>query len=88
MPAQLEDGDVARGGEVEPPEVALLHVVDEVLVRRVRGSLALQLEDHQAVVVPGREQVLRRVRRQHPEALVLALVRVHARPARHGALAM
>lgn len=55
IPAQLEDGRVARGGEIESPQVPVLHVVHEVLVRRVSGPLAFELEDHEAVVVSGRE---------------------------------
>ena len=60
------------GGEVELAEVLFLDVVEEVAVDCVRRPLPLQLEDDHARVVAGGEEVEGRVRRDDPEAVVLA----------------
>ena len=73
--------DVVRAarGEVDVLEDAGGDVVGVGAVDGVGGALARELEDDHAGVVPRGEQVDLGVRRQDPEAVVLAAERLHVR---------
>ena len=52
LPPQLHAGRVLGRAELELAQVLVLDVVEHVLVRGEGRSLALQLEDDHAAVVP------------------------------------
>ena len=79
----LHDGGVPAGGEVQLPQVFLLHVVEDVAGHGVGGSLPLQLEDDHPAVVTGSEQVESGVAGQDPEPVVLSPEGVEAGPLAH-----
>jgi hypothetical protein len=66
------------GGEVQFPEVALLNIVEQVARQRMRGPLALQLEDDHAGIVTRGKQVEAGMPGDDPEAVVLAAKCVEA----------
>jgi hypothetical protein len=76
--ARRRERRVALRRAVVRAHVPVFKIINGRARGRVRGPLALELEDDHARVVPGREQVDRGVRGEHPEAVVLAAEGLHA----------
>lgn len=65
------------------PDVFVPNIVESVAMERIRGSLTLELEDNQAIVVSRREEVQLGVSREYPEPVVLPPERLYRRALRH-----
>mmetsp|Transcript_31726 Transcript_31726/g.82116 ORF Transcript_31726/g.82116 Transcript_31726/m.82116 type:complete len:250 (+) Transcript_31726:2369-3118(+) len=79
--ARAADGDqgvVALRVVLIRAQVSVLDVVQHGAVRRIRGSLALQLEHNHSAVVAGRQQVDLRVGAKDPKPVMLATEGLHA----------
>ena len=79
-PSKLHAGYIFVGGEVQLPKHLLLHIVENVRVHGVGGSLALELEDDHAAVVTGGKHVEGRVGCHHPESVMLTSEGLHTSP--------
>ena len=70
-------------GEVQLPQVPLLHIVKQVSGERMRGPLTLQLEDDHAGVVARGKEIEGGMAGNDPEAVVLPPEGVEAVPLAH-----
>ena len=81
--SQLHHSSVPVCGQVEFPEIFLLHIVQQVASERMGRTFTFQLEDDHASIVPGGKEIKGGMTSDHPESVILPSKCVETRALGH-----